>query len=349
MKMTFYRLELPLADPFTISRSSMTTQRSLIVELEHDGQRGWGEVTENEFYGHTFESMIRSLEQITPLLDDYLNSDAAEVWPRMMEATDGDTFAVSALDIAAHDLQGKRRGLPTWQAWGLSWDAVPDSSFTIGIDRPEKMVAKLEAHPGWPVYKIKLGTPSDLEIVRVLRAKTDATLRVDANCGWGVQETLDNAEEFSKLNVEFIEQPLPIDAPDQDKRRVHAESALPLIADEDCQTVQDVARCRDFFHGVNVKLCKCGGLTPAVQMLREARQLGLKTMVGCMVESSVGISGAAQLLPLLDYADLDGAALLRDEPASGVAVRQGKVVLPDGNGTGAFLDPARLSDYLVVS
>jgi L-alanine-DL-glutamate epimerase-like enolase superfamily enzyme len=341
MKMSLQPLDLPLAHPFTISRGSITQQASLVVRLEHEGVCGLGEVTENSFYGHTIASISQSLQSAAPLLDAS-QDPAADDWPQRFWAAAkqrlaDDPFALSALDMAAHDLSARLRGLPLFQAWGLDWQHVPPSSYTIGIAPLEQMVAKLREAPGWSVYKIKLGTKDDLQIVRQLRQHTDAIFRVDANCGWSRRQTIEYATQLAELGVQFIEQPLPRDAEPADKREVFEQSVLPIIADEDCQQEADVARCADYFHGVNVKLCKCGGLTPALRMLRQARGLGLRTMVGCMIESSVGISAAAHLLPLLDYADLDGAILLRDDPAAGVTILPGSVPCPDRPGSGAQL------------
>jgi L-Ala-D/L-Glu epimerase len=346
MKLSVLPLNLPLKHAFTIARESITRQVSLIVELEHEGVCGYGEVTENSFYSHTSASITASLKKLQPsALDHYLTESPLDLWSSMRETVAGDMFALSALDMAAHDLRGKRLGIPTWQDWGLEWKNTPDSSFTIGIDTVERMAAKLCEEPGWSTYKIKLGTAQDLEIVRELRRHTDATLRVDANCGWTADETIANSKALVDWGVEFIEQPLPINASQADKRRVFRESALPIIADEDCQVLADVDKCSEIYHGINVKICKCGGLSPALEMLINARKLRMKTMVGCMVESSVGISGAAQLLPLLDYADLDGAELLRDEPCRGVLVSKGKITLPRLAGCGAELDRTRLAEF----
>jgi len=346
MKLTLHRLHLPLAHCFTISRESIQTQGSLIVELEHDGVRGYGEVTENPFYGHDFDSISHSLQRAESLLEAYITSDPRDLWDRMLVQVGNDTFAAAALDMAAHDWHGKRLGKPTWQVWGLQWQDVPPSSYTIGIDDLDTMVAKLEEQPGWAIYKIKLGTPHDLDIVRRLRQVTDATFRVDANCAWTAAQTIEYSSVLADLGVQFIEQPLSPSASAEDKRAVFASSALPIIADEDCQVPTDVAACQPYFHGVNVKICKCGGLTPAWRMLREARSLGLQTMVGCMVESSIGISGAAQLLPLLDFADLDGAVLLKDQPASGIQVDQGRIRGHQSPGCGSQLQHERLPEFL---
>ncbi|TWT58275.1 L-Ala-D/L-Glu epimerase [Thalassoglobus neptunius] len=339
MKLTKHHLTLKLREPFTIARGSMTHQKSLVVQLEHDGISGFGEVTENLYYGHTIASMEASLEKIESILQEYISQRPEDVWDVFREKLEGDLFALSALDMAAHDYFARAQQFPTWKRWGLSWENVPVSSYTIGIDTVPTMVEKLHRQQGWDIYKIKLGTDRDLEIVRALRQETDAIFRVDANCGWGPQETVDNSIVLKDLRVEYIEQPLPADASEADQEFVFRNSVLPIIADESCQVEEDVRRYIGKFHGINVKICKCGGLTPALKMLKNARELGLKTMVGCMIESSVGISGAAQLLPLLDYADLDGSSLLEEDPAEGVLVLQGQVKLSErnGNGNGARL------------
>ncbi|TWT34303.1 dipeptide epimerase [Blastopirellula retiformator] len=336
MKMTLHRLQLPLQHEFTIARGSIRFQNSLVVELEDDGISGFGEVTENSFYGHTIESMTAALLGADDLLDVYAANSPEEAWP-LAKSRLQNMFALSAIDMAAHDLAARKANLPLYKNWGLEWKDTPDSSYTIGIDTIETMVAKLNERPGWSVYKIKLGAKDDMAIVRALREQTNATFRVDANCGWSVKQTIAYSHELAELGVEFIEQPLPNAASAEDRRDVFQHSALPLVADENCQVEEDVAQCEGFFHGVNVKLCKCGGLTPGLRMLRLARRLEMRTMVGCMIESSIGISAAAHLAPLLDYADLDGAVLLKEDPAEGVVVDQGKITLADDFGGGASL------------
>jgi L-alanine-DL-glutamate epimerase-like enolase superfamily enzyme len=197
------------------------------------------------------------------------------------------------------------------------------------------MVAKMEEMP-WPIYKIKLGTKDDLNIIRNLRKHTSAIFRVDANTAWSAEETLDYAPELKELGVEFIEQPLKPD--DWEGHKLLFEKCvLPIIADESCQKEEDVSRCAGHFHGVNIKLMKCGGLTPAIRMIHEAKKLNMKVMVGCMTESSVGITAIAHLLPLLDYVDMDGALLLANDPAEGVIIQHGEVIFPKRNGIGAQL------------
>jgi L-alanine-DL-glutamate epimerase-like enolase superfamily enzyme len=336
MQLFLRPFDLPLRHVFTISRGSVAVQRTLIVELEQDGRSGYGEAGENPYYGATIENMTAALERVRRPLEAARLVDPAVLWQQLGPELSESPFAQCALDLAAHDLWGKLLGQPLWKLWGLSLDRLPVTDYTIGIDAIEVMVAKMQEFPGWPVYKIKLGTPDDLGIVGQLRRHTDAVFRVDANGAWGVEETIRNSAALAELGVEFIEQPLP---PDQweGMQAVMARSALPLVADESCQTEPDVDRCRGYFHGVNVKLVKCGGLTPARRMLRRAAQGGLKTMVGCMTESTVGISAIAQLLPMLDYVDMDGALLLARDIATGAAIDRGRVRLPDAPGCGVRL------------
>lgn len=336
MQLRFHQFDLPLRHVFTISRESISVQPTLIVELEQDGHRGYGEATTNAYYGATIENMTDALERVREQLNRWQLNDPAALWDALHPALADQPFAHCALDQAAYDLWGKLRGQPVYRLWGLNDDRLPLTNFTIGIDTVETMVAKMQEMPGWPIYKIKLGTPHDLEIVSQLRQHTNAIFRVDANCGWTADETIRNSRALANLGVEFIEQPLPADRWD-DMRRVFAESALPVIADESCIVPADVARCAGHFHGINIKLVKCGGLTPARRMIDEARTLGLRVMVGCMTESTVGISAIAQLLPLLDYVDMDGALLLARDVASGVTIEQGQCRFAAENGCGVHL------------
>jgi L-alanine-DL-glutamate epimerase-like enolase superfamily enzyme len=188
----------------------------------------------------------------------------------------------------------------------------------------------------WPIYKIKLGTEHDVEIVSELRKITNAVFRIDANCAWTVEETLRNAIQLKELGVEFIEQPLHSDDWDGMKY-LKKESVLPLIADESCQRYEDVEKCVEGFHGINIKLMKCGGLTPALKMIKQARELNLKVMAGCMAESTVGISNLAQIAPLLDYIDADGGMLIKNDTANGVSLKYGRIAYPKENGSGITL------------
>ena len=334
MELILYVVALRLRHTFTIAHGSHDVQHNLIVELRDGPHRGFGEASTVSFYGNSGHTMAASLEKIRARIEAEHVDDPAAFWQRMAPLLKDDSFALCALDQAAHDLWGRRQGRPVWQLWGLDLGRLPRSDYTIGIAPVEEMVSKLKEFPDFPIYKIKLGTPDDLAIVRALRAVTSATFRVDANCAWDAATTVQLSGPLKDLGVEFIEQPLP---PEDvaGQRQAKAGSALPIIADESCQTEGDVDRCAGLFHGVNIKLTKCGGLTPARRMIARARELGLSVMVGCMTESTVGISAIGQLVPLLDYADMDGALLLADDVAQGVQVApDGQIVYPAEPGLG---------------
>lgn len=338
MTMRLHPFALPLRHTFRTARGVVRTQKTLVVELEEEGRHGYGEATTSAYYGSTIAGMSSALEAIRPRIESrsLADLDPAVLWEELDPQLRTNRFAQCALDQAAHDLWGKLRGQPVHRLWGLEMERVPPTSYTIGIDYIDVMVAKLEEFPGWPIYKIKLGTPHDLEIVRTLRRHTDATFRVDANCGWDADEAIAKAAALRDLNVEFIEQPLPADRWTA-MESLRASSALPLIADESCVVESDVDRCHGRFHGVNIKLGKCGVLTPARRMIRRAHELGMWVMVGCMTESSVGISAIAQLLPLVHYADIDGALLLAEDIATGVTFDRGMCRLPAEDGCGVRL------------
>ncbi len=356
MKLLFHRFDLRLKHTFTIAHDSRDVQQTLIVELRDEvGFQGFGEATANTYYGITIDRMVADLEAIRGLIEVNGHLSAEELWTLVNPYLVQNPFAQCALDEAMHDLVAKRAEVPLYRYWQLDPTRNPITDYTIGIDTIEKMVAKMQELP-WPLYKIKLGTKDDLAIVRELRQHTDTEpvrrsdgptergptergptlFRVDANCAWTADETIRFAPELKRLGVEFIEQPLPADDYTGQKR-VFAESALPVIADESCIVERDVEKCIDHFHGVNIKLTKCGGLTPARRMIERAKQAGMSVMVGCMTESSVGISAIAQLLPLLDYVDMDGPLLITNDPATGITFDYGHVRYADENGTGARL------------
>lgn len=335
MQLHLHTFQLPLKHTFSIAHESRNSMPSLVVELRRDGQSGYGEATETRYYGVTLQGMVDRLQRIQKKVETTPLDSPEEFWAAMAQLLPDAPFLLCALDQAAHDLYGKLHGHRVYERWGLDMNQQPTSNFTIGIAPVEEMVAKMREQP-WPIYKVKLGTDHDLDIVEALRQATDATFRVDANTAWNPEQTIAYAPRLKELGVEFIEQPLKADNW-EGMKRVKADSVLPVIADESCHVADDIARCHGFFHGVNIKLMKCGGLTPARRMAEYARQLGLQVMVGCMTESSVGISAIAQLLPLLDYVDMDGALLLSDDPAEGVQVVNGKAVFPDRMGTGVTL------------
>nr|WP_221898755.1 dipeptide epimerase [Robiginitalea sp. SC105] len=329
------RYQLELAHTFGISRERYDTQPTLIASLSSGGKTGYGEATSNPYYGVTLDTLTAEIERAREPLEAFRGTDPAEFF-RLLESLDLSNFARCALDMACNDLHGKCLGKPLYALWGTRLENLPVTNYTIGLDTPEKMVEKMKERP-WPVYKVKLGTDRDVSLIRELRAHTDAVFRVDANCAWTVAETLENARALKPLGVEFIEQPLP--AEDwQGMEYVAHSSVLPVIADESCITESDVDPCGLHFNGINIKLTKCGGLTPARRMIQRGRELGLKIMVGCMTESTVGISAIAQLLPQLDYVDMDGAMLLRRDIARGVVIREdASVIFPETGGCGVTL------------
>lgn len=331
----FHRFDLRLKHTFTIAHDSRDVQPTLIVELRDGPLSGFGEATSNKYYGMTIDRMTEALEGIRGLIETGAWTSAEELWDQAHEHLKDNPFAQCALDEAAHDLVAKQAGKPLYQYWDLDPSHNPLTDYTIGIDSVENMVRKMQELP-WPLYKIKLGTPDDLAIVRELRKQTDAVFRVDANCAWTAETAISNAIALKELGVEFIEQPLRADDWDGMKQ-VMEQSVLPIIADESCMVESDVERCAGYFHGINIKLTKCGGLTPARRMIEQARQRGLKVMVGCMNETSVGISAIGQLLPLLDYVDMDGTLLITNDPATGVTFDFGRVLYAHENGTGVKL------------
>jgi len=335
MELRLRAYDLKLKHTFRISRKSIDFQPSLIVELKDGDFSGFGEATSNPYYNITIEILQNDIEQIRSLVEDTNNETPDEFWNKIRPFLKDNHFALCALDNAYHDLYARKKGKKLYELWNYDISNNPLTNYTIGIGTIENMIAKMEELP-WPIYKIKLGTPEDIAIVTELRKHSDAVFRVDANCAWTVDETLANAEILKNLNVEFIEQPLK--ANDwEGQKEVFKNSVLPVIADESCITESDVAKCHNHFHGVNIKLMKCGGITPGKRMIAEAKELGLKTMVGCMTESTVGISAIAHLLPELDYVDMDGALLLSEDIASGVTIKNGKTFYPERTGTGVIL------------
>ncbi|MCS5490841.1 dipeptide epimerase [Algoriphagus limi] len=335
MKLSYQVYDLPLKHRFTIAHQSREVQDTLIVKLEEDGIEGLGEATSNPYYWVTVEGMQKSLDQFRSVFEKSDWNHPSELWELGKSHFKEDAFAQCALDMAAWDLFAKKKGKKLYEVLGLNPERIPISNYTIGIDTVEKMVAKMK-EVDWPIYKIKLGTENDLDIVRALRKETDAIFRIDANCAWTAEQAIRNSEELSKLEVEFMEQPLPREDW-EGMKEVYQHSKLPVMADESCMVESDVKRCHGLFHAINVKLVKAGGITPGLRMIQEAKSLGMKTMVGCMTESSVGISAIAHLAPLLDYVDMDGALLLAKDPAEGVIVTSSGVEFPNRSGIGAIL------------
>ena len=335
MQLRLKKYTLPLKHTFSISRESHDFQDTLIAGLSLNGHTGYGEATSNPYYKITLETMTAEIEAVLSEIEAF-EFKTPGPFHAFLVKKGLSNFAVCALDLAAHDLYGKLLGKPLYKIWGTTVDHYPITNYTIGIDTIETMVSKMKEKP-WPIYKIKLGTDKDVTLVKELRRHTDAIFRIDANCAWTAEETIHNAPLLKELGVAFIEQPLKADDWEGMERVMHT-SVLPIIADESCIIESDVEKCGLHFSGINIKLTKCGGLTPALRMLKKGKDLGLKVMVGCMTESTVGISAIAQLLPQLDYVDMDGAMLLKEDIADGVRIEDdGSIIFSHLGGSGITL------------
>ena len=332
MKVQYWSYQLKFRHPFTISKGTKTHQPTLIVELEHMGIKGYGEAPAIAYYNIPVEKMIADLEAKKMFVEKFAFTDPERYWHYLHHLIPNNHFLVCALDIAAWDLYGKLKGKPLYQLWNGDLSKKPITDYTIGIDSIEKMVAKLKEKP-WPIYKIKVGTADDIAIVKALRENTDAILRVDANAAWDLETALQLIPQLKELGVELVEQPLAKDNW-EGMKVLYKESPLPLYADEACVYEQDVEKCKDHFHGINIKLTKCSGITPARRMITKARELDLKVMLGCMNESTVGSAAMAHLLPFIDQVDMDGPLLLEEDVATGLTYDFGKVTCSDQPGLG---------------
>lgn len=336
MRLETELLTLHPRHPFAIARGSVSEAHTVWVRvIDHDGAEGWGEAAGNRFYGETADTVLAALRRYGPLLADADPWALESVEAGLAAALRGNPSARAAISAALHDLMGKRLGVPVWKLWGLDAARAPLSSFTIGLVDDEAALRRRVAEAAeYPVLKIKLGGARDAWMLRTVRdAAPDALLRVDANAAWSPKQALAMLPLLVEHGVELLEQ--PVAAHDLEGLRFVRERApMPVIADESCLVASDVARLAGCVDGVNLKLAKCGSLREALRLVHAARAHGLLVMAGCMLESSLGISAAAQLAPLLDYADLDGAALLADDPFTGATIARGRIVLPTGAGLG---------------
>jgi L-alanine-DL-glutamate epimerase-like enolase superfamily enzyme len=325
MKLDFQVIDLQTKHVFKIAREMAPAPRRVVVVrvTDADGVEGWGEASPQPYYGETADTVTAILPRLAGVL-----ADAAQGDPFALERIDAalahamgrNPAARVAVSCALHDLVGKKLGLPVWKMWGLDPYAAPESSFTIGIDDVEVMRDKVREAAGYRILKIKVGTPRDEEILRMIRDEApEATIRVDANTGWTAKEAIRRIPMLEEFGVEFVEQPLPAEDL-EGLRLVRKNSRLPIIADESCEVASDVAKLAGAVDGVNIKLAKCGSLREAIRIVHAARAHGMKVMLGCMIESTVGIAAAIQLTPLVDYVDLDGAALLADDPFTGPGI-----------------------------
>jgi L-alanine-DL-glutamate epimerase-like enolase superfamily enzyme len=335
MKIKYRSYNLLFKHPFTISRGTKTHQPTFVVELEHFGIKGYGEAPAISYYNIPVEKMIEDLEAKKTFVEKFSFTDPERFWHYCHHLFPKNPFLVCALDIAGWDLYGKMKRKPLYELWDLDISKKPRTDFTIGIDTIDVMIEKMKETP-WPIYKIKLGTEHDIEIITELRKHTSSVIRIDANAAWKAEEALEKINAFKNLGVELIEQPLAKDDW-EGMKFLFERSPLPLFADESCVAESDVEKCHNHFHGINIKLTKCSGITPARRMIAKARELNMQVMVGSMNESTVGSAAVAHLLPLLDHVDMDGPLLLAEDIATGINFDFGKVILSNNPGLGISL------------
>jgi L-alanine-DL-glutamate epimerase-like enolase superfamily enzyme len=325
-------IDLQLSTPFRISREVQYTSPNVIVQINHDEYTGYGEASPTEYYGESVETTLACISLFAGNLgDDPFAID--DIMRRLEKIIRLNPAAKAAVDMALYDLVGKALGVPLYKLLGLNAKRTPRTSFTIGLDTPEEMAKKALLAKDYPILKIKVGTKRDLEIIKAIRDVTSAVIRVDANTGWMPKEAIKMINAMAPYNIEFVEQ--PVAARDlKGLKLVRDNAPLPIIADESCVTVEDIPLIADCVDGINIKLMKCGGIYQALKMIHTARAHNLRIMLGCMIESSLAITAAAHLSPLVDYADLDGNLLIDNDPYIGVTVERGKLILPEEPGLG---------------
>ena len=326
--------DLNLIHTWTISRASANVKHNVFIKLTKDGISGIGEAAPNIRYNETPESTVEVIEKARPLIEKYDLWHFVDLVYAVRELVEEQTAAKCAIDIALMDWVTKKLGIPLYQYFGLDKSKTPITSFSIGIDTPEVMQQKIGEAKEYPILKIKLGTDRDEEIMKAVRDVTDKTLRIDANEGWKTkEEALEKIKWLGKMGVEFIEQPMPAEMLEE-TRWLRERVSIPIIADEAVKSAADIPKLATAYDGINIKLMKSAGIQEALRMIWMARSLGMKVMLGCMVESSCAISAAAHLSPLVDYADLDGNLLIANDPFKSVKVENGKMILSEKPGLG---------------
>ncbi len=327
-------VKLKLKYPFkTARRPPREFSDSLIVSIEHNGCVGEGEIRPSEYYfGEDFEVSEKVISEIGSvigenpfLLEDIINELKTKYY--YAPAT------VAGIDIALHDLVGKLLGIPLYQLFGLNPEKTPVSSFTIGLDTIPIMIKKLKEASNYPIIKVKVGVPGDLDMIKAIRDVSDATIRVDANTGWSVSEAIEKINQFEKYDIEFIEQPI-IPKNYKGLKEIRANTNIPIMADEDSVSLKDLPKLVGCVDSINIKLMKCGGIREALNMVNFSHAHGMKVMLGCMLESSLSIAAAAHISPLVEYADLDTNLLITNDPYSGMGSDNGKLLLPNAPGLG---------------
>lgn len=344
LRLTAERLELPTRHPFRIAREAARTRVSVWLRLrDADGLEGWGEAAATPFYGETAETVLAVLPRYEAALRDAAAGDlfsVERIEAALLRAVGRNPAARSAISAALHDLIGKRLGLPIWKMWGLS-PAAPASSFTISIGTPDEVRVETREAAAYPILKVKVGTAADEAMLAAIRdVAPEKPLRVDANTAWSAREAVRALPMLEHYGVELVEQPVAKDDL-EGLREVRRHARIPIVADESCETAADAARLVGAIDGVNIKLAKCGSLREALRIVHVARAHRMRVMLGCMVESTLGIAAALQLAPLVDWVDLDGAALLAADPFRGPGIAaDGALRFNDAPGLGVSRESA---------
>jgi hypothetical protein len=307
-----------------------------VVELTWgNGIKAYGEAPAISYYDITVEKMQEDLEMKRKFIESFSFMDPKRFWHFLHHLYPSNPFLVSALDMAGWDLHGKMRRKPLYEIFNVDPSRSPLTDYTIGIDSLDKMIEKIELHPA-PIYKIKVGGDDDLEKLIQIRKKTDAIIRIDANAGWTLEQAISYMPVLKDLGIELIEQPLAKEN-FEGILKLREHTTIPIIADESCVGLKDLEKCKDVYTGINIKLTKCSGITPALEMIKKARNYNLKIMLGCMNESTVGTSALCHLAPLVDYLDADGPLLLKEDIATGITYNNNYIKLSENPGLGIVI------------
>lgn len=333
LNLSFFPYELQLRHAFNLAKYSRTTTPDVQVRLEYDGLVGYGEASMPPYLGESVESVTKFLSSLdlSQFSDPFRIEDIHDY---MDSVAPNNRAAKASVDIALYDLLGKIMGQPWYKIWGLNPEKAPSTSFTIGIDKADVVRQKVDEAAPYNVLKVKMGLDNDKELVDIIRSKTDRPICVDANQGWSNKEkALEMCHWLSERNCLFVEQPMPKEMIEE-TAWLRERSPLPIIADEFLQRLPDVRRAAEAYDGINIKLMKSTGLHEAYKMAVLARSLGMKVMLGCMTETSCAVTAAAQLAPMVDWADLDGNLLIANDLFDGIKIVEGKVTIPDRPGIG---------------
>jgi L-alanine-DL-glutamate epimerase-like enolase superfamily enzyme len=335
LKLKFTPYTLQLKHSFNLSVSSRTTTPVMLTKIDYEGLTGYGEASMPPYLGESHETASKFLSSLnlSQFNDPFLLEDILDYVDNIMP---GNYAAKASVDIALHDLVGKINGEPLYRLLGLNPEKTPYTSFTIGIDTPDVVRQKVKEAEPYKILKVKLGGGNDREMVEAVRSVTGKPLCADVNQGWKDKKyALEMAKWLAEKGCVFLEQPMPKEQY-EDISWIKERSPLPIIGDEAIQNLEDLLRYKDVYSGINVKLMKCGGIRAAYIMLKTARTLGLKTMIGCMTETSCAVTAAAHLSPLAQWGDLDGNLLISNDPFEGVKITEGKVIIPERSGIGVI-------------